>query len=229
MSLFLLTLRKKRYSLVGSVFLLPVLLFAATGFRIAATDEQIKEMLGVIEVFYPFFVSLFVCAIIPRKKEAELIVLSGSSLTVSVLYEFAVFFVIALISGEVAGAFLLPSWAIRQFALSFPVTLLFLFAMAFAVRFAVNNVYGNLGIHTVFFALLYLGSGMGPDIVVTRSLTERDLFVNGYAHMIFSDSSGNWYLLFGDVMKNRILFLAVATALLIAVILLSRRSYTVER
>lgn len=229
MTLFLLTLRKKRYSFIGLAFLLPVLLLAATGFRIAATDEQIKNMLGIIEVFYPYFASLFVCAVIPRKDEAELIVLSGSSLTGSVLYEFAVLFVISLISGEVAGAFLLPSWAIWQFALSFPVTLVFLFSTAFAVRFVVNNIYGNLGVQTAIFTILFLVSGMGVGTVVTRTLAGRDLFVNGYAHMIFSDSIGNWYLLFDDVMKNRIIFLAVAAALFITVILLSMRSYTIKR
>ena len=229
MALFLLTLRKKRYSLIGLAFLLPLLLLVATGFRIAATDEQIKDMLGILELFYPFFASLFVCAVIPRRKEAELIVLSGSSLTVSVLYEVAMFFVIALISGEVMGALLLPSWAVRQFVLSFPVTLLFLFAAAFAIRFVVNNIYGNLGVHTALFVLLFLGSGMGRETVVTRTLAGRDVFVNGYAHMIFSDSSGNWYLLFGDVMKNRIFFLAVAAALFLTVTLLSLRSHTVKR
>ena len=229
MALFLLTLRKNRYLFIGLAFILPLLLLVATGFRIAATDEQIKDMLKIIEVFYPYFASLFVCTIIPRKDETELIVLSGSSLTVSVLYEFAVFYVISLISGEVAGAFLLPSWTVGQFALSFPVTLMFLFVVAYAVRFVVNNIYANLGVHTALFVFLYLNSGIASETVVTRTLTGRDLFVNGYAHMIFSDNSGNWYLLFGDVMKNRIIFLAAAVALLITVILLSLRSNTIKR
>ncbi len=229
MELFLLTLSKKRYSFIGLAFLLPILLLAVTGFRIAATDEQIKNMLSIIEIFYPYFASLFVCAAIPRKDEAELIVLSGSSLTVSVLYEFAVFYVISLVSGEVAGAFLLPSWTVLQFALSFPVTLIFLFAAAFAIRFAVNNIYGNLGVHTVLFATLFFTGGMSPETAVTRVLAKRDLFVNGYAHMMFSDNLGNWYLMFGDVMKNRIIFLAVAVALLITSILLSLRFYSIKR
>ena len=60
METFLLTLYKKRYSLFGCALVLPLLLLAATRFRIAATDEQIKNMLNILEAFYPFFASLFV-------------------------------------------------------------------------------------------------------------------------------------------------------------------------
>ena len=224
METFLLTLYKKRYSLVGCALVLPVLLLAATRFRIAATDTQIKNMLNILEAFYPFFASLFVCCIIPRMTEAELIVLSGGSLTLTALYEFIAFLAIALVSGEVAGMFLLPAWAVPQFALSYPVTLLCVFALALLVRFAVNNVYANLGVQTAAFMLVYLNSGLAPDVVITRALTKRDVFVNGYAHMIYSDAGGNWYLRFDDVMVNRIIFLAIGAAILTAAILLTKQS-----
>lgn len=224
METFLLTLYKKRYSLVGCALVLPALLLAATRFRIAATDAQIKNMLNILEAFYPFFASLFVCCIIPRMTEAELIVLSGGSLTLTALYEFIAFLAIALVSGEVAGMFLLPAWARLQFALSFPVTLLCVFSLALAVRFAVNNVYANLGVQTAVFLLVYLNSGMGPDTAITRALTRRDLFVNGYSHMIYSDDIGNWYLRFGDIMVNRIIFLAIGAAILATAILLTKQS-----
>jgi len=231
METFLLTLYKKRYSLVGCALVLPLLLLAATRFRIAATDAQIKNMLNILEAFYPFFASLFVCCIIPRMTEAELIVLSGGSLTLTALYEFIAFLAISLVSGEIAGMFLLPAWARLQFALSFPVTLICVFSLALAVRFAVNNVYANLGVHTVLFLLVYLNSGMGPDTAITRALTKRDLFVNGYAHMIYSDAGGNWYLGFGDVILNRMIFLAAAALIFSAAILLSRQSrlYNIKR
>ena len=224
METFLLTLYKKRYSLVGCALVLPVLLLAATRFRIAATDAQIKNMLNILEAFYPFFASLFVCCIIPRMTEAELIVLSGGSLTLTALYEFVAYLAIALVSGEVAGMFLLPAWARMQFALSYPVTLLCVFALALLVRFAVNNVYANLGVQTAAFMLVYLNSGLAPDVVITRTLTKRDLFVNGYAHMIYSDELGNWYLRFGDVMLNRLLFFAIGAALFAIAILLTKQN-----
>ena len=231
METFLLTLYKKRYSLFGCALVLPVILLAATRFRIAATDAQIKNMLNILEAFYPFFASLFVCCIIPRMTEAELIVLSGGSLTLTALYEFAAYLAIALFSGEVAGMFLLPAWARMQFALSFPVTLLDVFALALCVRFLVNNVYANLGVQTAAFMLVYLNSGLAPDVVITRALTKRDVFVNGYAHMIYSDAGGNWYLRFGDVILNRIIFLAAAALIFSAAILLSRQSrlYNIKR
>lgn len=224
MELFLSILRKKRLSFIGAALVLPVMMFAVTRFHIAATDAQIKETLNALEVFYPFFASLFVCCIIPRMTEAELIVLSGSSLTLAALYEFAVYFAISLVSGEVAGIFLLPAWARLQFALSYPVTLLCVFALALLVRFAVNNVYANLGVQTAVFMLVYLNSGLAPDVVITRALTRRDLFVNGYAHMIYSDELGNWYLRFGDVMLNRLMFLAIGAALFAAAILLTKQN-----
>ena len=98
METFLVTLYKKRYSLFGCALVLPVLLLAATRIRIAATDAQIKNMLNILEAFYPFFASLFVCCIIPRMTEAELIVLSGGSLTLTALYEFAAYLAIALVT-----------------------------------------------------------------------------------------------------------------------------------
>lgn len=231
METFLVTLYKKRYSLIGCALVLPALLLAATRFRIAATDAQIKNMLNILEAFYPFFASLFVCCIIPRMTEAELIVLSGGSLTLTALYEFAAYLAIALVSGEFAGMFLLPAWARLQFALSFPVTLLAVFALALCVRFLVNNVYANLGVQTAVFLLIYLNSGLAPDVVITRALTKRDLFVNGYAHLIYSDELGNWYLRFGDVMLNRLLFLAIGAALFAIAILLTKqnRLYNVKR
>ncbi len=231
METFLVTLYKKRYSLFGCALVLPLLLLAATRFLIAATYEQIKNMLNILEAFYPFFASLFVCCIIPRMTEAELIVLSGGSLTLTALYEFIAFLAIALVSGEVAGMFLLPAWARLQFALSFPVTLVCVFSLALAVRFAINNVYANLGVQTAVFLLIYLNSGMGPDTAITRALTKRDLFVNGYAHMIYSDELGNWYLRFGDVILNRMIFLAAAALIFSAAILLSGQSrlYNIKR
>ena len=231
MELFLSILRKKRLSFIGAALVLPVMTFAVTRFHIAATDAQIKEALNALEVFYPFFASLFVCCIIPRMTESELIVLSGSSLTLAALYEFAVYFAISLVSGEIAGIFLLPAWAAPQFALSYPVTLLCVFALALLVRFAVNNVYANLGVQTAAFMLVYLNSGLAPDVVITRALTKRDLFVNGYAHLIYSDELGNWYLRFGDVMTNRIIFLAIGAAIFTAAILLTKqnRLYNVKR
>ena len=231
MELFLSILRKKRLSFIGAAIVLPVITFAVTQFRIAATDGQIMSTLNALEVFYPFFASLFVCCIIPRMTEAEIIVLSGSSLTLAALYEFAVYFAISLVSGEIAGMLLLPAWARLQFALSYPVTLLCVFALALLVRFAVNNVYANLGVQTAAFMLVYLNSGMYPESPVTRALTKRDLFVNGYAHLIYSDELGNWYLRFGDVMVNRIIFLAIGAAILAAAILLTKQSrlYNVKR
>lgn len=224
MELFLSILRKKRLSFIGAALVLPVITFAVTRFHIAATDAQIKETLNALEVFYPFFASLFVCCIIPRMTESELIVLSGSSLTLAALYEFVVYFAISLVSGEIAGMLLLPAWALPQFALSYPVTLLCVFALALLVRFAVNNVYANLGVQTAVFMLVYLNSGLAPDVVITRALTKRDLFVNGYAHMIYSDELGNWYLRFGDVMLNRLLFLAIGAALFAIAILLTKQN-----
>ncbi|MBR5941732.1 MAG: hypothetical protein IKZ81_00120 [Clostridia bacterium] len=224
MELFLSILRKKRISFIGAAIVLPVMTFAVTRFHIAATDAQIKETLNALEVFYPFFASLFVCCIIPRMTEAELIVLSGSSLTLAALYEFVVYFAISLVSGEIAGIFHLPAWALPQFALSYPVTLLCVFALALLVRFAVNNVYANLGVQTAAFMLVYLNSGLAPDVVITRALTKRDLFVNGYAHMIYSDELGNWYLRFGDVMLNRLLFFAIGAALFAIAILLTKQN-----
>ena len=224
-------LRKKRLALLGSALLLPVLLLAATRFKIAATDVQIKELLNALEVFYSFFASLFICCILPRKTEAELIVLSGNSLIIATLWEFLAFFGIALVSGEVAGMFLLPAWANLQFALSFPVTLLCLFALALFVRFAVDNVFANLGVHTGLFMLLFLTSGMGPETPVTRALTRIDLFVNGYAHLLYSDAAGYWYLRFGDVLRNRLLFLLIGALIFGFAILLSKqtRLYNVKR
>lgn len=231
MEMFLLTVKKKRFSFIGLALVLPVLLLVATQFKIAATDMQIKSMVNVVEAFYPFFASLFVCCIIPRMTESELIVLSGGSLTLIALYEFIVYFAIALISGEVAGLLLLPKWIQPQFALSYPVTLLAIFALALCVRFLVNNVYANLGVHTVMFLLVYLNSGMGPDTVITRALTKRDLFVNGYSHILYSDELGNWYLRFSDVMINRLIFLAIGAAILTVAILLTKqnRLYNVKR
>ena len=224
MELFLSILRKKRLSFIGAALVLPVMTFAVPRFHIAATDAQIKETLNALEVFYPFFASLFVCCIIPRMTEAELIVLSGSSLTLAALYEFAVYFAISLVSGEIAGMLLLPAWAVPQFALSYPVTLLFVFALALLVRFLINNVYANLGVQTSAFMLVYLNSGLAPDVVITRALTKRDLFVNGYAHIIYSDETGNWYLRFGDVMLNRLMFLAIGAALFAIAILLTKQN-----
>ena len=231
MELFLSILRKKRLSFIGAAIVLPVMMFAVTQFRIAATDGQIMSTLNALEVFYPFFASLFVCCIIPRMTEAELIVLSGSSLTLAALYEFAVYFAISLVSGEVAGIFLLPAWAVPQFALSYPVTLLFVFALALLVRFAVNNVYANLGVQTAAFMLVYLNSGLAPNVAITKALTKRDVFVNGYAHIIYSDETGNWYLRSGDVMLNRLVFLVIGAALFAIAILLTKqkRLYDIKR
>ena len=55
METFLVTLYKKRYSLFGCALVLPVLLLAATRFRIAATDAQIKETLNALRGLFDEF------------------------------------------------------------------------------------------------------------------------------------------------------------------------------
>ncbi len=221
-ALFGVRLRKNRF-LLPLLFVAPILLLFVTGtFRPAASDEELLYLRQNLEVFYPFFASLPLCILFNSKEEPSFIVLRGSSLIKVALVDAVLCFFAAYLSGTVTGLMLMPRWMIPYFLFSYPVTLLFMVCFALFVRFLCSFRYANIAVYSFTFLALYYQSGLSEK-AVTETLCRLDPFLGGYAHGIFTDSNGMWYLLDEVYLQNRLFILAVSLLLLAFAWLLSKQ------
>lgn len=221
-ALFGVRLRKNKYLLLF-LMLVPIFSLLATGtLHRAASDAELLLLRRNLEVFFPFFAAIPLCVLFNGKEEASLIVLKGGSLIRVALVDSVLCFLAAYISGISVGLFLIPRWMLSYFLLSYPVTLFFLICLALLVRFLFAARYVNIAVYSFAFLTLYYQSGLSEN-TVTKELCRFDAFLGGYAHGVFSDSSGMWYVLDEMYLRNRIFILAVSLLILTFAWLLSKQ------
>ena len=83
----------------------------------------------------------------------------------------------------------------------------------------------------VFGTPVYYAHPTGRVLSFLDRLFFSRRLANGYAHLLYSDAAGYWYLRFGDVLRNRLLFLLIGALIFGFAILLSKqtRLYNVKR